>query len=92
MPDDISTTFENKCDILADVWLTYRNDEEFTDFISYNDIGLPLAYVLSNGIVDRTEVAERFVNETFNLFLAGLGIDEDKGWEFLDELLGDAEQ
>jgi hypothetical protein len=93
MSDENTTTaFENKCDILADVWLTYRNDEEFADFISYNDIGLPLAYVLSNEIVTKTDVAERFINETFDLLLAGLGIDEDKGWEFLDELLGDAEQ
>lgn len=85
------TSFENKCEILADVWITYRNDEEFQDFISYNDLGLPLAYAISNQIVSGNDKANRFVEEAFDLFLAGLGINEDKGYEFLDEVLGDAE-
>ena len=86
------TPFENKCGILADVWITYRNDEEFKDFIAYNDLGLPLAYAIDNEIVKHTEAAEKFINEAFDLLLSGLGIDEDKGWEFLDEILGEANQ
>jgi len=80
------TTFENKCLILSDVWLNYRNDEQFEDFATYNDMGLPLAYAISEGIVKNTEVAEGFINETFDLLLAGLGID-DTGFESLDDLL-----
>jgi len=86
------TEFGSKCDILADVWLNYRNDEEFQDFLAYNDLGLPIAYALANDIVKTTPEAERFVEETFSLLLAGLGIDEDKGYEFLDELFSEAEQ
>ena len=85
------TTFENKCEILADVWLTYRNDEDFQDFISYNDLGLPLAYALANGIVKKSDECTRFVEEAFALLLAGLGIDEDTGYEFLEEVLTDAD-
>lgn len=85
------TSFENKCDILADVWLTYRNDEEFADFIQYNDLGLPLAYAISNGIIKGTDMSNKFVEEAFDLLLSGLGIDEDTGYEFLDEILADAE-
>jgi hypothetical protein len=84
------TSFENKCEILGDVWLTYRNDGEFKDFIEYNDLGLPLAYAISNGIVKQTEQAAKFIEEAFSLLLSGLGIDEDKGWEFLDEILAEA--
>jgi hypothetical protein len=82
----MTTTFSNKTLILSDLWLNYRDDEEFVDFCEYNDLGLPLAYALSSNIVEPTAVAEKFVNETFDLLLAGLGI-EDTGFELLDDLL-----
>jgi hypothetical protein len=65
--------------------MNYRDDENFDDFISYNDIGLPLAYVLSTGIVKPTEMANRFINETFELLLASLEV-EDQGFEDLDDI------
>lgn len=92
MTDNTSTHFSNKCEILADLWLNYRQDEEFQDFVEYNDIGLPLAYVIANGIVETTEMATRFIEETFALLLSGLDIDEDTGFENLEDLLGLAEE
>ena len=83
----MTTTFENKALILSDLWMNYRTDEEFMDFVEYNDLGLPLAYLLANDIVKSTELAEKFINETFDLLLAGLGV-EDTGFELLDDLLG----
>ena len=82
-----STSYTDKCSILAELWLNYRNDEEFQDFIEYNDLGLPLAYAIDNSIVKSTEMAQRFVEETLDLFLASLEV-EDEGYESLDELLG----
>ncbi len=82
----MTTTFSNKTLILADLWLNYRDDEEFRDFTAYNDLGLPLSYAIANKVVEPTPVAEKFVNETFDLLLAGLGI-EDTGFELLDDLL-----
>jgi hypothetical protein len=82
----MTTSFENKTLILSDLWLNYRNDEDFVDFVSYNDLGLPLAYAISEGIVDSTETASNFINETFDLLLAGIGID-DTGFESLDDVL-----
>jgi hypothetical protein len=81
-----TTTFENKCLILADLWLNYRNDDNFEDFIEYNDMGLPLAYALSEGIVKGTELSDKFIDETFDLLLSGLGLD-DIGFEDLEDLL-----
>lgn len=80
------TTFDDKAAILADLWLNYRSDEDFQDFVEYNDIGLPLAYAISNGIVEVTDMATRFIEETFDLLLDGLDI-EDTGFEDLDEIL-----
>lgn len=82
----MTTTFENKTTILADLWLNYRYDTEFVDFIEYNDLGLPLAYAINEGIVDTTELATNFINETFDLLLAGLGI-EDTGFDSLDDVM-----
>ena len=90
MTESATTHFSNRADILADLWLNYRNDEEFQDFIDYNDIGLPLAYSISNDIVKPTPVAEKFINETFDLLLSALEV-EDIGFESLDDILGIAE-
>ena len=84
------TTYSNKCLILADLWLNFRSEEEFKDFVEYNDLGLPLAYMIANNIVDSSEIAEKFINETFDLLLAGLGI-EDTGFELLDDILDSSE-
>jgi hypothetical protein len=81
-----TTTFENKCVILSDLWLNYRNDDNFEDFIEYNDMGLPLAYALSEGIVKGTEMSDKFIDETFDLLLRAIGI-EDTGFENLDDVL-----
>jgi hypothetical protein len=80
------TTFSNKCEILADLWMNYRDDEEFQDFVEYNDLGLPLAYLFANRIIEPSPIAEPFIIEAFDLLIAGLGI-QDTGFETLQELL-----
>ena len=79
---------QNKITILAELWMNYRDDEELNDFIEYNDIGLPLAYLLMNEIVLPTEQSAIYINETYDLFVSSLTI-EDRPWESLDEMLGD---
>jgi hypothetical protein len=70
------------------LWLNYRQDEEFQDFVEYNDLGLPLAYLIANNVVtEKSNTIEKFINESFELLLSGLEI-EDSGFETLDELLG----
>jgi hypothetical protein len=80
------TTFENKCLILGDLWMSYRGDEEFKDFMEYNDLGLPIAYAISSGIVQSLPLAEQFINETFEMLLVGLEL-EDIGFDSLDQIL-----
>jgi hypothetical protein len=85
------TTYENKCNILSEIWLGYRNDAQFQDFVEYNDLGLPLAYAIANRIVPSADKAKDFIEETFALLLAGLGIDEDTGYETMDDIMSDVE-
>jgi hypothetical protein len=84
----VATTFEAMTQILADLWMDYRGDEEFKDFIEYNDLGLPLAYVISSGIVESSPLSKSYIEETFDLLLASLEIQEDTGFDSLDDLLG----
>ncbi len=87
MSNDQQTSLQNKIHILAQLYVDYKGSEEFSDFIEYNDVGLPLSYFLDEGIALPTVIAERFVNETFELFLAALGI-EDTAYESLEEIMG----
>lgn len=65
--------------------MQYRDDVDFVDFVEYNDLGLPLAYALTNRLVQPLDPAQEMINETFNLLLQALNI-EDEGFETLDEL------
>lgn len=71
--------YKTKCTILADLWEGYKSEEAFKDFIEYNDLGLPMAYMLKEGLVSEvTETGQLYINETFNLFIAALNIEEDE--------------
>jgi hypothetical protein len=83
-------TFENKITILAELWMNYRDDEELQDFLDYNDLGLPLAYLLMNEIVLPTSQSEIYINETYDLLIASLTV-EDREWKSLDGLLNNQE-
>lgn len=85
----MTTNFLNKTSILAELWMNYRDDEGLQDFVEYNDLGLPLAYFLYNELVLPTKQAEVYIEETFNLLVAALEV-EDIGFESLDEMLGEA--
>jgi hypothetical protein len=81
------TTFNDKCSILADLWLNYRQEENFFDFVEYNDLGLPLAFLFSEGIVKaESGQANEMVEETFDLLLSALEL-EDEGFDTLDDML-----
>lgn len=82
----METTFNSKCIILADLWANYKEDKEFKDFVSFNDIGLPLSYFTAEKLCDPSDEGVRFIDETFDLLLQALDI-EDTGFEFLDEVL-----
>ena len=71
---------------MADLWIEYKNDPQFEDFVNYNDLGLPLAYAISNKMVASTKIAQGFIEETFSLLLELLGV-EDTGFETLDDIL-----
>lgn len=85
--DRSGNDFESKCEILGELWFSYRDDEEFQDFIEYNDVGLPLAYLKSVSLITLAKEGEQYVNETWDLFIEQIGANPEETYEDLDDLL-----
>jgi len=87
----IVTDFRNVCEILGKLYSVYKDDEEFKDFIEFNDLGLPLAYFVSENLCEVADDGARYITETWALFLAGLNL-EDTGFSDLDEVFEISEE
>lgn len=63
----------------------HKTDDEMADFFAYNDLGIPLAFAFAEGIINHTPTLEQYVNESFDLLLEALNI-EDAGFDDLQDL------
>jgi hypothetical protein len=80
------TSFEDACSILAELWINHKEEKTFEDFISYNDLGLPLAFLVDSELVTPTEIAKKYIEETWIILLKSLDINEDIGFTSLEDL------
>lgn len=87
MSETPTNHFFRKCEILGDLWLNYRADEQFADFVEYNDLGLPLAYAFAEDLAKPTEIAEKYVNESYELLAESLGVSGTEPFDSLDDML-----
>lgn len=81
----LTTTFDNKARILGQLWINYKDEDEFADFFAYNDLGLPLSFAFAEGIVNHTPTLEQYINETWDLLIEGMEL-EDTGFEDIEEM------
>ena len=81
------TPFSKRCEILSELWMNHRDDEAFDDFIEYNDLGLPMAHLIAEKLVEPTRQGEIYIDETFDLLLETLRIEDDN-YDSLSEMLG----
>lgn len=70
------TDFETRCGILGELYINEKGNETYEEFIEQNDLGLPLGYLISSGIVESTPKAEGFINDTFDALLAAYGLED----------------
>jgi len=84
------TDFSNICEILGELYSNYKDDEQFEEFIDYNDLGLPLAYFVKEELAVATDEGIESIQQTWTEFLELIGA-EDKGFTDLDSLLGSAD-
>ena len=86
----MTTDFSNKIEILGQFYTEFRDDKKMKEFIDFNDIGLPLAYLTREGLCDVSEDGKKYISETWDLFLAVCGV-EDKGFIHLTEIWAESE-
>ncbi len=81
--------FSRKCVILGELRLNHRENEEWEAFFQYNDIALPLSYLISSGIAvpSGDQEAEHFVEETWRMFCRALGIDHRESYRDLADAI-----
>lgn len=84
------TDFSNICDILGELYANYEDDEHFSEFVEYNDLGLPLAYMVRENLATPSDEGTRYIMETWELFLASVGTT-DTGFTDLNSLLESVE-
>lgn len=80
------TSYEHKVQILGKFWLQCRSDNDLQEFLDENDLGLPVAYALSTGMVEGGAEAKELIEESFERVLESMGI-EDRGFSTLAEVL-----
>ena len=57
--------FETVCGILGELYTNYGDSKEFKGFVEFNDLGLPLAFLTSEGlIVELSDDGRRYVIDT----------------------------
>ena len=82
--------FETICKILGELHANYSDSKDFRTFVEFNDLGLPLAFLTSEGlIVELSDDGRRYVIDTFDMFIGSLKVDPEDIMEgmTLDELL-----
>ena len=75
------TNFSDKCNILGDLWLLYReeakNNESWEYFFSYNDLALPMSYLIAADLVEPKDGASDYIDETWDMFCEYIEIDPE---------------
>jgi len=90
LANTMQTNFLSKCNILGKMWTEYSDSEELKDFFEYNDIGLPLAYAISQKLANATDIGEQWIEETWDILMESLSI-EDTGFENVNDIFASAE-
>jgi hypothetical protein len=69
--------FFRKTLILSQVFQNNNEDNGWDTFAEYNDIGLPLAYASYNELAVLNDEGKRYVEETYDMLITGLGLDKE---------------
>lgn len=81
------TPFDTRCEILADVWLNYRDQESLLPLFEYFDVGFPLACAHHQGNMVHLEPSGRvMINLTWKALLEAFGHEEDTGFTDLEKI------
>jgi hypothetical protein len=81
---------KDKASILVEFIQVNFTDPKFEEFFDYNDLGLPLAVAFENDLCTLNDKGTEVLNETYDLMLEEYGVDKDKTYETLDDIIEDS--
>lgn len=84
------TPFSNKVEILGEFWMFYRDqaekDEGWQDFLSWADIGLPMAYMAWQELVTIKPDSKIYVEQTWDVLCEMLNLDPQSRFGSIAEM------
>ena len=83
------TPFSDKCRLLATLWFLYRDqevDNNWRGFFSYADVGLPLAYMVDEGLAIITDEGEGMVTDTWEVLCKMMDIDPTAQYDTIQNM------
>jgi hypothetical protein len=78
------TALADRAHILARLWINERDNEAFEEYMEFNDLGLPLAYSLSEGIIESNTLVEAHINDSFDMLLTVLKVEDTGFTDYMD--------
>jgi hypothetical protein len=81
----METSFEKRCEILGKFWADNRYDPDCFDLFDRNDLGFPMAFAISEKILEPSDKLTELVNETWKELLAEWET-EDLGFEKWEDI------
>jgi hypothetical protein len=70
----MTTDFSKKVEILGQFYIQFRDEGDMADFVEFNDIGLPLAYLAGEGLCEISDDGAKYIAETWDIFLLISGV------------------
>ena len=80
------TNFETICKILSEIHVRYTEEGDHSEFVQFNDLGVPLAYFVHEGLAIPSQEGKEIILETWGL-LMNVAKKKDIGFTELDEVL-----
>lgn len=81
---------KDKAILLVEFIQANFTNPKFNEFFDYNDLGLPLAVAFENDLCTLNDKGTEVLNETYDLMLDEYGVDKDKTYETLDDIIEDS--
>ena len=84
------TPFSSKCELLSALWFFYRDDEDAPDgwqeFFRWADVGLPLAYVVSENLANITDEGTEIIKETWEYLCEMISVDPTAQYNTIQDM------
>ena len=79
-----------KCRFIEDFYRLCQKEKIHLDFVTYNDLAIPLAISVVAEIADLKGKGQEIINETYSLMCVLLAVSADKEYWNFEEMLDDS--